>query len=123
MNNVRSYAARSIDRRDGVSFRRLIIVSLITILVILCTCIFFGNILSSAHERRDAHPVEFKYYKSIVIQPEDTLWGIAETYITEDYSSITAYVNALKEINALKSDDIQAGQNLIIAYNTSDFIQ
>ncbi len=123
MYSSKNYIIKSIKRREEVSFKRLTIVSIITLLVILGTCILFGNILSSAHENRDIDSVKFKYYKSIVIQPEDTLWEIAETYITEDYSSIPAYVNAIKEMNALKSDDIQAGQNLVIAYNTSEFIQ
>ena len=66
-------------------------------------------------------PVNFKYYKSIEIQPGDTLWDIAEEYITEDYSSVSEYIMVLKEMNSLSTDDIQAGQNLMITYNDTEF--
>ena len=57
------------------------------------------------------------YYTSIEIQPGDTLWNIAEETMTSEYSSVPEYVKVLKEINSLDSDQLEAGQNLIIAYN------
>lgn len=57
------------------------------------------------------------YYTSIEIQPGDTLWDIAEETMTSEYSSIPEYVKVLKEMNSLDSDRLEAGQNLIIAYN------
>ena len=52
-----------------------------------------------------------------MIQPGDTLWNIAEETMTSEYSSVPEYVKVLKEINSLDSDQLEAGQNLIIAYN------
>ena len=78
--------------------------------------------LSSAHNSNNEEPVNFKYYKSIVIQPGDTLWDIAGTYITKDYDSIPDYIRAIKEMNSLDSDHIQAGQNLMIMYNSTEFV-
>ena len=46
-----------------------------------------------------------------------TLWNIAEETMTSEYSSVPEYVKVLKEINSLDSDQLEAGQNLIIAYN------
>ena len=57
------------------------------------------------------------YYTSIEIKPGDTLWNIAEETMTSEYSSVPEYVKVLKEINSLDSDQLEAGQNLIIAYN------
>ena len=69
------------------------------------------------------------YYTSIEIQPSElktmmkamrisaeTL-NIAEETMTSEYSSVPEYVKVLKEINSLDSDQLEAGQNLIIAYN------
>ena len=50
-------------------------------------------------------------------QTGDTLWNIAEETMTSEYSSVPEYVKVLKEINSLDSDQLEAGQNLIIAYN------
>lgn len=92
-------------------------------LIILISCISFGAFLVSAHEKTDAESAVYKYYKSIEIQPGDTLWTIAEDTITEEYDSVAEYVQVLKDMNRLGSDDIQAGQNLIIAYNDSAYLK
>ncbi|CUX50669.1 LysM peptidoglycan-binding domain-containing protein [Clostridium sp. C105KSO13] len=109
-------------QKEATKLRRLIIILVVTVFIVFGVCTLFGGILSSAHDSRKEEPVNFNYYKSIVIQPGDTLWDIARTYITEDYTSIPDYVQALKEINSLSSDHIQAGQNLMVAYDSSEFI-
>ncbi|MGC4019624.1 MAG: LysM peptidoglycan-binding domain-containing protein [Muricomes sp.] len=122
IRNNRSDLKTDIVRSD-IQLRRLIITCLVTVFVVFATCAAFGNILSSAHGSREEQPVNFKYYKSIVIQSGDTLWDIAELYITDDYTSIPDYVDALKEMNSLNSDKIHAGQHLTIAYNDIQFAQ
>lgn len=64
---------------------------------------------------------QFKYYKSIQIQPGDTLWEIAEDTMTSEYDSVAEYVDVLKDMNSLSSDNIEAGQYLMIAYNDTEF--
>ena len=109
-------------RRRGNRFGKGISILAASLLIALC-CTLFGGFLSSAHGTRQEEPVNFKYYKSITIDKGDTLWGIAETYMTDDYDSIEEYVHALKEMNHLQSDDIQAGEKLMIAYNDTNFIR
>ena len=87
----------------------------------LIGCMSFGGFFVSAHESYPSDQTVYKYYKSIEIQPGDTLWDIAEETMTSEYDSIPEYVEALKDMNALESDDIEAGQYLIIAYNDTEF--
>ena len=77
--------------------------------------------LSDAHGNAQESPITYKYYKSIVIQPGDTLWDIALEYKTDDYGSTQEYVDELKEINSLESDSIQESQYLMIAYYDEEF--
>lgn len=118
-NQVRSMA-RS-NKEYEMEVKRILILSIITVFVVFGACAFFGNILSSAHASDAEAPVNYKYYTSIEIQPGDTLWDIAKAYITDDYQSIPEYVQALKEMNSLDTDNIEAGQNLIVAYNDTEF--
>ncbi len=90
--------------------------------ILISGCFLYANFLSSAHDsNREAPMKKFKYYKSIVIQPGDTLWNLADEYITVDYGSVTEYIDDLKNMNHLNSDDIQAGQYLIVAYYDTEF--
>ncbi len=57
-----------------------------------------------------------KYYKSIQIQPGDSLWSIAEENRDAHYASTKDYVKEIKQINSLSSDQIHSGQYLTIAY-------
>ncbi len=89
--------------------------------VLFIGCIVFGTILSSAHERNVTEDKVYKYYTSIQIKYGDTLWDIAKETMTAEYDSIAEYVEVLKEMNSLDSDDIQAGQYLVVAYNDTEF--
>ena len=126
-NHIRTAAVRTAamrrSRRDNSTDHviRLLILCILTVFLVFGACALFGNILRSAHAGNAESPANFKYYTSIEIQPGDTLWDIAKAYITEDYESVPEYVQALKEINSLDTDDIQAGQNLIVAYNDTEF--
>ena len=90
-------------------------------IIALIGCMSFRAFFVSAHEGTLSDQTVYKYYKSIEIQPGDTLWDIAEETMTSEYDSIPEYVEVLKEMNALESDRIEAGQYLIIAYNDTLF--
>ena len=59
---------------------------------------------------------ERKYFTSYIVEKDDTLWDIAETYITPEYDSIYEYIDEVMESNHLKSTDIKCGQMLIVPY-------
>lgn len=92
-----------------------------TLCIIISLTVLFSNFYVSAHNNRTEEPANFKYYKSITIESGDCLWTIAEEYITDDYSSVSEYVEVLKEINHIHGDHIQEGQSLIVAYNDNAF--
>ena len=51
------------------------------------------------------------------------MWDIAEEYMTADCSSVEEYVEKLMELNNLSSDEIHAGEKLMIAYNDTEFVK
>ena len=100
---------------------RIFLIAVVIAIFVFILCSSAGSLWISSHGNRAEEPVNFKYYKSIVIETGDTLWDIAETYMPEDYDSIADYVCALKEMNNLDSDEIHEGQNLMVAYNDTEF--
>lgn len=100
--------------------RKLVVLTMITLFTLI-GCMHFGKLSSDAHGNLEEDPVSFKYYKSIEIQDGDTLWGIAEKYMDDEYDSVQDYIAELKEINQLVTDDIQSANYLTVVYHDTEF--
>lgn len=59
---------------------------------------------------------KYKYFKSIQIQPGDTLWSIAEEYMSDDYESMADYIKEVKFINNIENSRITTGKYLVVPY-------
>ena len=102
-------------RKRQVAKRKMILL-LATIMFITIGSIVFGSIFTSAQSNNEISAKQYKYYKSIVIEQGDSLWSIAEEYRTDAYDDTQEYVDELKQLNALTSETIHAGQHLLVAY-------
>lgn len=85
-------------------------------LCLIATCSITVSGLK-ANAQDESVRTSYKYYKSIVVSNQDTLWSIAETYMdTEHYSSINDYIKEVMRLNSLSDDTINYGRHLIIPY-------
>lgn len=108
-------------RRRQVQLSKLFL-CFAALLLVISLSVSFGTRLVDAHDGTvDGMQNEYKYYKSIELSYGDTLWDIAEEYMNEDYDSIYEYIDELKDINGLESDDIHDSQYLMVAYYDSEF--
>ena len=115
------YSTNSISRRRRqLQVRRNICMLVLSIMTVVLLSVFVISISTQASDLE--HTSKYKYYKSIEVTKGDTLWSIAKENIdTDHYKNVPAYVNEIKEINAIKSDHIVAGSCLIIPYYSTDF--
>lgn len=85
------------------------------VILLLIACIFTGGtMIAGAYAGKDDK--KQKYYESICIQDGDTLWSIADQYISEEYGNKDQYIRELMQINGLKTDYLQSGNYLTVAY-------
>jgi len=91
------------------------VATLFIVSVVTCVLIFTNKNVSSADESANGIILN-KYYKTITIQSGDTLWDIAKEYKAGNYQTTKEYVNELKEMNNLNTDNITSGQKLVVAY-------
>ena len=107
-----------IKKRKQIAKRRMILL-LAALFVITLGSVVFGSIFSKANNP-SADLTKYKYYKSIIIEPGDSLWSIAEEYCNDSYQDTREYVSELKQLNSLTSDTIHEGQHLLVAYYNTE---
>lgn len=114
-----NYRKQAISFRREAEVHRNILLALITTIIILI-CVLIGSSIAASGRSKAAQNSTYKYYTSIEIEKGDTLWSIAEEYMTPEYGSIQEYVDDIKAVNALGDDDIHSGQHLMIPYFSSE---
>lgn len=87
----------------------------INIYVLICAFIaVFAIILAATGMFVQADEKSNITYESIQIKPNDTLWDIATEYCDTEQESVLEYIENIKEINHLSSDNIASGNYLIV---------
>lgn len=94
------------------TLKKLVFPSIIFFVILLSVCIL-GLFNASASEDKANQQVK-KQYSSIIVQPQDNLWKIAEKYV--QYESISSYVDNVKKLNNMNEDTIYAGNSIIVYY-------
>jgi len=90
-------------------------------MIIICSILIFavsiGSVIVKASD--DNKTRLYKYYTTVSIEDNDTLWSLADRYNngTEDTSS---YINNIMQINDLSSETIHSGKNLIVYYYSAE---
>ena len=83
--------------------------------VFICAFIaIFAIILAATGMFVQANEKNNIVYSSIEIKEHDTLWDIATRYCDTDEESINEYIDNIKDINSISSDNITSGNYLII---------
>ena len=101
--------------------RKNFLIFIMTICLIVTCSVSLNGFRSNAKD--DSTGVSYKYYKSITVANNDTLWSIAERYMDgEHYDSINDYIREVKSMNDLTDDVIHYGEYLVIPYYGSDFV-
>lgn len=100
--------------------KKNIVITLLTICLVTALSFTASGFLSNAQS--DNMNVEFKYYKSVMVEQGDTLWSIASRHANSSYKSKEEYIKEVMNMNRLTDDNITAGSYLIIPYFSSEFV-
>ena len=97
--------------------RHIIIFFVVFIIGIALFFFFTGRRGANEVEARNTDLSESKkYFTSIEIEEGDTLWEIADQYITSEYKDKDEYIEEVKEMNHITGSIIQTGSTLLIPY-------
>lgn len=101
--------------------RRHIMMCLLTVVLVAGFSSLFFSLRTKAQSNDEV--ILYKYYKSVVVEDGDTLWGYAKQYGTnEHHENCGDYIKEVMNMNSLMDDQITSGQYLIIPYYSPEFI-
>lgn len=98
------------------SFRRYLQVAVFTIFFAL---VLTGFISINHTAKAENTPEPERYYTSFRVEQGDTLWDIAVQY-KWDGQTTQGYIDEVKEMNHMNSDQITSGQYIMIYYYKTD---
>ncbi len=109
---------RASDRRiEGNAYyqmnrKRLWMIGSLVLVVLVIFSVFFMTKTVTAQREGERS----KQVVCIEIKKGDTLWSIASQYMTEEYEDMNEYIEEIMESNGLLTDEIHAGNYIIVPY-------
>ena len=111
-NNKNRNTNRRLQRKQKVLFNLVIILTL-TLIISLT-----GIIVKASDNNNETQL--YKYYESVYVEENDTLWSIAERYNNGDESK-EDYISNLRIINNIVEDRIYSGNHIVIYYYSKEY--
>lgn len=88
-------------------------------LIVFCSVSFFDFKTKAKEQEEETF---YKYYKTVSIAQNDTLWNFAEQYADDRfYEDYQTYIAEVMRINSLDSSDITKDCHLILPYYSLEF--
>lgn len=107
--------SRISNRRRAVINRYAALIIFTSVIILL---ISLGGIIVNASSYKESKPLN-KYYTSITISDNDTLWSLEDKYNTGIENKIE-YINSIKTLNNMTDDTLYKGENLLIYYYSDE---
>lgn len=103
---------RNRNRRNA---KLVMVLSIVAIIVFIC----FGT--SAVTAKASSTSGRYKYYTTVYVDRDTTLWGIAQEYMTEEYSNAYDYIDEVMEINNLPCEKLEYGITLCVPYYSAEY--
>ena len=94
---------------------RKIMLGLAILFTLIMSIILFTNKADAETNRQ-----VYTYYTSYEIKPGDTLWTIADQFMGPDFTDKEDFIQNIKSMNHLSTDEITYGKFLVIEYSSYD---
>ena len=118
-NRISERANESLRKRETVVRRQKKLLA-ITVLIVVTLGILLGTSMNALASSKADVASYNKYYTSIRIEAGDTLWTIADEYISDLNIDKQDYIAEICAINDICEDEIHAGDYVVIAYYSQD---
>lgn len=104
-----TYTTRRIPQTRTVFSTRKALFIAITVVAILVGIVIGNTVLSASTSSATTEHTKELYYTSVEVKEGDTLWTIAEAYMSAEFVDLNTYVDEIKEVNGMYNDTIHTG--------------
>ena len=118
-NRISEKANESLRKREVVVRRQKKALAIV-ILVFISLGILLGTSINALASSKADVASYNKYYKSVRIESGDTLWTIADDYISDLNIDKQEYIAEICELNNICENEIHAGDYVVVAYYSQD---
>ncbi len=110
------------EKRRRAQIRRVRITATVLSVFILLTAVVSANALIAA-ARDNETTVYHKYYTQVYVKSGDSVWKIADSYMSDCYDSVRDLVDEIMAINQLDSEGtIYYGTTIVVPYYSSEVL-
>lgn len=103
---------KSLKRRLVIVRRQRFSLCILGFIAILFSVFFIHSKTDMVKAENNNH----KYFTHILVEEGDTIWDIADEYMTAEYDSTRAYVSEVEKMNHIHADEITEGCYIMIPY-------
>ena len=118
-HKISERANESLRKREVVVRRQRGILALAIIIIVAFGILLGTSMNALASSDKDIASYN-KYYVSIRVESGDTLWNIADEYVDGFNIDKTDYIAEVCQINEISSDDIHAGDYIVVPYYSQE---
>ena len=118
-NKISQRANESLRKREAVVRRQRGLLAIVVIVVVALGILLGTSMNALASSDKDIASYN-KYYESIRVESGDTLWNIADEYITGFNVEKQDYIAEVCQINGITEDQIHAGDYIIVPYYSQE---
>lgn len=118
-HKISEKANESLRKREAVVRKQRVVLAIILVLLVSLGVLLGSTVNTLASSKKDVSSYN-KYYTSIKIESGDTLWGIADEYISQFNVSKAEYIDEICRINGISEDEIYAGNHIVIPYYSNE---
>ena len=91
------------------------------VLVLLAVCMLFLGVFIGSRRVAQVEAMgnttdREKFYTSIIVEKGDTLWSIADEYMSDEYEDRDSFMDEVREMNHLTGSIIHVDSTLLIPY-------
>lgn len=112
-NHAKKLVRRNKRRKSRRTFRNAVFACLFLFCVAFAG--FKAGAISTNAQNSNPEGSE-KLYKCVMVEQNDCLWDIADRYMGRGYADKRTYVEEVRQINNLESDELHFGTYLCIPY-------